>query len=86
MPRYSEAPYGLKPAAGPRFPANAQPIASAPQASPRRIRIFEPNGKSYAAMYYKGAWQKTATERDPYSGAMHTTGETVNNPIVWTSS
>lgn len=45
MPRYSETSYGLKPAAGPRSPANAQPIASAPQASPRPIGIFEPERK-----------------------------------------
>ena len=88
MLKFTDRPYGAKLAARPQFPQNAQPIATAPQNAADPIRVFEPNGKAYPAMYYKGAWRKTVTERDPYSETMRArmTGDIVNNPVAWTSS
>jgi hypothetical protein len=70
-----------------RFPRNAQPIASAPQASSRPVTVFEPDGSSYRAIYHSGRWRQVESFRDPYSGEVHQKmTSVVNNPVVWVSS
>ena len=89
MPRYSETAYGLKPEQRVQFPANAQPISTAPQATARPIWVYERDGKKHAALFHKGQWQKVvAFPRDPQTGhrriAMN--GVTISNPLAWSSS
>jgi hypothetical protein len=89
MPRYSEQPYGLKPAARVQFPQNAQPIASAPTATARPIWVYERDGKRHAALFHKGQWMKVVRyPRDAHSGQARVAmdGVTVSNPIAWSSS
>jgi hypothetical protein len=68
MPRYTETPYGSKPASGPRIPANAAPIATAPQNSSRPVLVYERDGSRHPAIYHKGQWMKVVSVRDPYTG------------------
>lgn len=58
MPTYSTTPYGIKPNTGPKFPANAQPISTAPQATARPIWVYEQSGRRHPALFYKGQWQR----------------------------
>ena len=94
--RYSDRPqliYGRSPTANTdlwqnRFPANAQPIASAPERSVAPIYVFEPSGEAHPALFYRGQWMKIAPERDQYTGATRwrMSGESVVNPVCWASS
>jgi hypothetical protein len=69
-----------------RFPAHAQPIASAPHSS-RPVVVFEPDGSSCRAIYHSGRWRRVESYRDVYSGEVHQKMTSiVNNPVVWTSS
>jgi hypothetical protein len=89
MPRYSERPYGLKPATGPQFPAHAQPISTAPQATARPVWVYERDGKRHPAIFHRGQWMKVVPQqRDPYSGTTRIAmnGDIVHDPIAWTSS
>ena len=89
MPRFSETPYGLKPNTGPKFPANAQPIASAPTATARPVLVYERDGKRHAALFHKGQWMKvTQFPRDSHTGQtrMAMDGTVVSNPDLLESS
>jgi hypothetical protein len=89
MPRYSEQPYGLKPNTRPQFPANAQPINTAPQATARPVWIYERDGKRHAALFHKGQWMKVVRyPRDSHTGQARVAmdGTTISNPLAWSSS
>jgi hypothetical protein len=89
MPRYSERPYGLAPKQGPKFPANAQPISTAPQATARPVWVFERDGKRHPAIFHRGQWMKVVRfPRDSHTGQVRVAmdGTTVSNPIAWSSS
>jgi hypothetical protein len=89
VPRYSERPYGLKPNTAPKFPQNAQPISTAPQATARPIWVYEQSGKRHPALFHKGQWMKVVSHpRDPYTGQtrMAMDGTVVHNPVAWASS
>jgi hypothetical protein len=89
MPRYSERPYGLAPKQGPRFPANAQAISTAPMNSARPIWVYERDGKRSAALYYKGEWKKVVRfPRDEHTGQVRVAmdGTSVSSPVAWSSS
>jgi hypothetical protein len=89
MPRYSDTPYGLKANSGRKFPTNAQPISTAPQATARPIFVYEQDGKRHAALFHKGQWMRVVSQpRDPYSGTTRVAmdGSIVHNPIAWTTS
>jgi hypothetical protein len=71
---------------GPRFPANARSMESAPTGS-RPIRVFEPDGRSQWALYHGSAWRPLESYKD--AGGVtrwKMTGGFVNNPICWASS
>jgi hypothetical protein len=89
MPRYTTTPYGLAPRQGPRFPTNAQAIASAPLNSARPIAVFERDGTKHHALFYKGEWRRVvAFPRDSHTGQVRVAmdGTSVANPIAWASS
>jgi hypothetical protein len=89
MPRYSTTPWGVKPEQRPNFPANAQPINTAPQATARPIWVYERDGKRHAALYHRGQWQRVVRfPRDPHSGQTRVAmdGSVISNPIAWSSS
>ena len=91
MPRYSTTPWGVKPEQRPQFPQNVQPIASAPQATARAIKVFEPNGRWEWAMYHKGQWTGFhPRQRDPFTGQlrppMMDSNRVIHNPVAWASS
>ena len=70
MPRYSDQPYGLKPEQRAQFPANAQPISTAPNGDrASRSAVYERDGKRHAALYHRGQWMKVVRyPRDPHTG------------------
>jgi len=70
----------------PRFPTHARSMESAPTGS-RPIKIFEPDGKSYWALYHGSAWRPLESYKD--AGGVtrwKMSGGFVNNPCAWTSS
>jgi hypothetical protein len=71
-----------------RFPANARPIATAPEQSARPVLIYEPDGKSHWCLHHRGQWQKLQPFRDGRDGsvAWRMNGEQVAQPVAWASS
>jgi hypothetical protein len=76
--RYVDKPYGQTSGDNwrSRFPAHAQPIATAPQNISQPIIVGEPSGQGYWALPHKFGWQKVDR-----SGRM--TGEFINQPVAW---
>jgi hypothetical protein len=68
-----------------RFPADAQPIATAPERSATAVLVYEPNGQGHWAMHYSGAWRKVAPFKDWRTGSIswRMDGTEVNNPVAW---
>jgi hypothetical protein len=72
-----------------RFPANAQPIATAPENSGRLIYVFEPDGERHVAGFNsRHGWVKAESRRDEHTGASRwvLTDERIPQPVVWASS
>jgi hypothetical protein len=69
-----------------RFPADAQPIASAPECSATPILVYEPNGTGNWALHHNGAWRKVAPFKDWRTGAVswRMDGALIDNPVAWT--
>jgi hypothetical protein len=84
--------YGKQPGAADnwrdRFPANAQPIATAPERGASPVWVFEPDGSARRAVHYRGGWQKVDVQHDPRDGTARQvmTGEAIMNPVCWASS
>jgi hypothetical protein len=71
---------------GPRFPAHARSMDSAPMGS-RPIKVFEPDGKSQWALFHGSAWRTLEQYKDAGGvSRWRMSGNFVNNPIAWTSS
>ena len=51
-----------------RFPANARPIASAPEQSTRPVVVYDSNGVGRHAIHHRGVWCAVESVRDPYTG------------------
>src|SRR5262249_12549295 len=67
-----------------RFPANAQPLATAPSNSARPVWIYEPNGKGWLALHHRGQWQKLVRQTDNRTGTtrLRMCGEAVANSAI----
>lgn len=78
---YSEGPRTTQRRA---FPADAQPIQSAPQTS-TPVLVYGQDGNGHWAIFHKEAWRKLEPQRDSYSGAVswRMNGEQVAQPIAW---
>jgi len=68
-----------------RFPPEARPIAEAPLTSGRPITVYEPSGEPHWALYYRGAWRRVTSTRDPHTGETRTQmdGTAVPNAVMW---
>jgi hypothetical protein len=88
--RYTEKPYGGhgSRAADPwsRFPANAQPMQSAPTAA-SPIKLFENDGRARYGVHHLGSWREVERVRDARTGgfAIRMNGSVIN-PVAWASS
>jgi hypothetical protein len=90
--RYSDTPqlhYGKQPAPNAdwrqRFPASAQPIASAPTNTSTPVWVFEPDGSGFLSVHHRGQWQKMMEDRDDRTGQtqLRMMGEAISNPVAW---
>ena len=85
--RYTDKPYGGH---GPksddwrgRFPADAQPIASAPQTA-QPLLVYEPNGAAHWALHHNGGWRELKPYKDFRDGSVQWRMDTeINNPVAW---
>jgi hypothetical protein len=71
-----------------RFPANAQPITSAPQLGSQPVKVFDPSGKSRWALYHCGAWRGLAPQKDFKTGQVRWAmdGSLISQAVAWASS
>jgi len=68
-----------------RFPADAQPIATAPERSGTPVWVVQANGQGHWALHHNGAWQKLQPFKDFKSGAVswRMSGERISQPVAW---
>src|SRR5215475_2649447 len=68
-----------------RFPAGAQPIATAPERTSQPIVVYEPNGTGHWALHHNGAWRKLAPFKDFRDGSVRwrMDGTEVSNAVAW---
>jgi hypothetical protein len=68
-----------------RFPAGAQPIATAPVASATPVVIYDASGKSFWALSHRDSWQKLHPFKNSHSGAVQwrMIGEPVSQAVAW---
>jgi hypothetical protein len=90
MLRYSDKPqliYGSQQSADSwreRFPANAQPIASAPERSAQAVMVYEPSGRGHVAMYHSGCWRTLMPQKDFRDGSVRwQMTDQISNPVMW---
>jgi hypothetical protein len=72
-----------------RFPAHAQPIATAPENGGRLVYVYEPSGEGHVAGFsQRHGWCKAEPKRDEYTGATRwtITSERIPQPVAWASS
>lgn len=67
-----------------RFPASAQPMATAPRTATKPIILFEPTGKYYYAVPYLDSWREVAPQIDAdHKRRVRMTGNVIRNPVAW---
>ena len=90
MPRYSERPYGLKPAARAKVSCRTHSRLVQPRRRPRdRFGSYERDGKRHPALFHKGQWMRVVQfPRDSHTGQVRVAmdGTTVSNPDCLGSS
>jgi hypothetical protein len=71
-----------------RFPANAQPITTAPENGGRLVYVFEPSGQRHVAGFNSRlGWCKAEVKKDA-AGAVHwaISDSRIPQPVLWASS
>jgi hypothetical protein len=68
-----------------RFPADAQPIATAPERSAQPILVYEANGTGHWALHHGGAWRKLAPYKDWRTGDVQwrMDGTAISQAVAW---
>jgi hypothetical protein len=85
--KFTTYPYGIRPEPE-RLPADLNPMESAPVTSNTPVRVYQANGESFPALFYRDQWHRVESRWDPYAGRMREqmSGRTAVQPVGWKSS